>query len=190
LLFCNWPSRKEGRTPCDERSAKNEKSRDYPSQATARDARRVIATSNGYRLPTEAEWEYHRRAVTAMEFASGSDQAMVRKYAIFQASATATCGSKPPNCWGVFDMHGNVWQWCWDGSGNDDVQSPVFDPRGTPGARAREVRGADWVDTADSAKASNRYRLTAEDRYNFLGFRVARGAGEGPGGLRSSIAPH
>ena len=71
-----------------------------------------------------------------------------------------------------------------------DVQSPVVDPRRTPGAPARVVRGGDWVYTADSAKASNRYRLTAEDRYNFLGFRVARGAGEGPGGLRSSIGSH
>ena len=145
VLFCNWLSRKEGRTPCYERTGKKEKTGNAENEAW-----RLVADATGYRLPTEAEWEYACRAGTTTEFASGSDEEILRKYAVFQASRTAPCGSKLPNGWGLFDMHGNVWEWCWDGYGQYDAKSPAVDPTGATGVPSRVIRGGGWSRTAGS----------------------------------------
>ena len=133
MLFCNWLSRKEGRTACYERTGKKEKV-NSEMREHERDVWRLVADATGYRLPTEAEWEYSCRAGTTTEFASGSDEEMLRKYAVFQASRTASGGSKLPNGWGLFDMHGNVWEWCWDGYEKYDAKSPAVDPTGAAGS--------------------------------------------------------
>jgi len=174
VLFCNWLSRKEGRTPCYERTGKKEKVRLGYSEYEP-DVWRLVADATGYRLPTEAEWEYACRAGTTTEFASGSDEEMLRKYAVFQAGRSASGGSKLPNGWGLFDMHGNVWEWCWDGYAEFNAKSPAVDPSGAAGVPNRVVRGGSWSFTAVSARASNRGRGAPEDRFNDLGFRVARG---------------
>ena len=171
VLFCNWLSRKEGRSACYERTGKKEKLQ----QNVEHDAWRLVADATGYRLPTEAEWEYSCRAGTTTEFASGSDEEMLRRYAVFQASRAASAGSKLPNAWGLFDMHGNVWEWCWDGYEKYDAKSPAVDPTGAAGLPVRVIRGGGWGRTADYARASNRNRVTPEYRNIILGFRVARG---------------
>jgi formylglycine-generating enzyme required for sulfatase activity len=175
VLFCNWLSRKEGRTVCYERTGKKEKVKLGNSEYD-RDVWQVVADATGYRLPTEAEWEYSCRAGTTTEFASGSDEEIVRKYAVFQASRTALAGSKLPNGWGLFDMHGNVWEWCWDGW-NDryDAKSPAVDPTGAAGVPDRVARGGCLGDAPGSAPASRRSGSSPEFRFNGLGFRVARG---------------
>ncbi len=178
VLFCNWLSRKEGRTPCYERTGKKEKVK-LGNSEYERDVWRLVADATGYRLPTEAEWEYACRAGTTTEFASGGDEEMLRKYAVFQASRTASGGSKLPNGWGLFDMHGNVWEWCWDGYEKYDAKSPAVDPTGAPGVPARVFRGGGWVNTADIARASYRNGNTPEYRNFSLGFRVARGQSGG-----------
>ena len=120
------------------------------------DVWRLVADATGYRLPTEAEWEYACRAGTTTEFASGSDEEMLRKYAVFQASRTASGGSKLPNGWGLFDMHGNVWEWCWDGYEKYDAKSPAVDPTGAAGVPNRVFRGGGWGGSRRDARSSYR----------------------------------
>jgi len=170
VLFCNWLSRKERRTPCYERTGKKEKTGNGEHEAW-----RLVADATGYRLPTEAEWEYSCRAGTTTEYASGSDEEMLRKYAVLQASHTASGGSKLPNGWGLFDMHGNVWEWCWDGYEKYDAKSPSVDPTGAAGVPDRVIRGGSWIITAGDARASFRIWGSPESRSIRLGFRVARG---------------
>ena len=174
MLFCNWLSRKEGRTACYERTGKKEKVK-LGNTEYEHDVWRMVADATGYRLPTESEWEYACRAGTTTEFASGIDDEMLRKYAVIQASGTAPGGSKLPNGWGLFDMHGNVWEWCWDGYGRYDAKSPPLIRRARAGVPGRVIRGGGWTDAADFARASFRYGDTPVLRGSFLGFRVARG---------------
>ncbi len=171
VAFCNWLSRKEGRDPCYERTGKKEK----PQQNVARDVWRLVADATGYRLPTEAEWEYACRAGTTTDFASGSNEEMLQKYAVLQASLAAPGGSKLPNGWGLFDMHGNVWEWCWDGYGKYDANSPAVDPTGAAWVPDRVIRGGCGGRAPSSARASYRWPSAPGYRGNDLGFRVARG---------------
>ncbi len=136
---------------------------------------RLVADATGYRLPTEAEWEYACRAGTTTEFASGSDEEMLRKYAVFQASRTASVASKLPNGWGLFDMHGNVWEWCWDRFGEYNAKSAAVDPTGAAAAPFRVLRGGGWDLAGAFARASNRIQNMPMNRYSREGFRVARG---------------
>jgi serine/threonine protein kinase/formylglycine-generating enzyme required for sulfatase activity len=179
VLFCNWLSHEEGRSACYERTGKKEKVRSGNSEFE-RDVWRVVADATGYRLPTEVEWEYSCRAGTTTEFASGSDEEMLRKYAVFNTSRTASCGSKLPNGWGLFDMHGNVWEWCWDGWNEKyDAKSPAVDSTGAPGVPDRVFRGGSWISKADLVRASFRHGYTPLSRISDMGFRVARGQSGG-----------
>jgi formylglycine-generating enzyme required for sulfatase activity len=174
VLFCNWLSHKEGRTASYERTGKKEKVKLGDSEHE-RDVWRVVGDATGYRLPTEAEWEYSCRAGTTTEFTSGNDEEMLRKYAVFQSSYPASCVNKLPNGWGLFDMHGNVWEWCWDGFGPYDTKSPAVDPTGAVGVPNRVNRGGCWFDVAVIVRASFRDSDPPVRRNNNLGFRVARG---------------
>ena len=174
-LFCNWLSCKEGRTQCYQRTWKNEKLQ----QGVEHDAWRLVADATGYRLPTEAEWEFSCRAGTTTEFASGSDEEMLRKYAVFQARRAAPGGSMLPNGWGFFDMHGNVREWCCGGIGKYDAKSLAVDPAGGPGVPIGVVRGGSWPDIPGSALGSARFWGSPAYRHYDLGFRVARGQSRG-----------
>jgi formylglycine-generating enzyme required for sulfatase activity len=174
VLFCNWLSRKEGRTACYERTGKMEKTRNVEHEAW-----RLVADATGYRLPTEAEWEYACRAGTTTEFASGSDKELLRKYAEYYANHAAAGGSKLPNGWGLFDMHGNVWEWCWDGYEKYASKSPAVDPTGAPEVPGRVIRGGGWSNAADYARASYLSWYSSANGSSNLGFRVARGQAGG-----------
>ncbi len=175
VLFCNWLSRKEKRAACYERTGKKEKTRTLKGQEEEHDEWRLVADATGYRLPTGAEWEYACRSGTTTEFTCGSDEEMLRKYAVFQASRPAPGGSKLPNGWGLFDMHGNVLEWCWDKFKKYDAKSPLVDPRGAALAADRVIRGGSWRDAAVECRSAMLGRGTPWFRDFYLGFRVARG---------------
>jgi formylglycine-generating enzyme required for sulfatase activity len=131
-----------------------------------------------YRLPTEAEWEYACRAGSTTRFCFGDDLARLEEYAWFNGNSdgkTHPAGQKRPNGWGLYDMHGNVWEWCGDGYERTYyANSPGADPLGPSGASARVIRGGSWLYDPRNARSANRSRLAPEDRNNYLGFRLAR----------------
>ena len=141
------------------------------------------------RLPTEAEWEYACRAGTVTRFSFGHDDEVVCKYANYADSNapalwsdkyhddrfkfTAPVGSFLPNGFGLHDMHGNVWEWCWDWYGKDYYrQSPTADPAGPPHGRERVTRGGSWYDLRGAIRSCHRYRQPPSHASNFVGFRV------------------
>ena len=97
-----------------------------------------------FKLPTEAQWEYACRAGTTTEYYFGDDQAGLDDYAWTTNNAGGTThpvGQKKPNAWGLYDMHGNIWQWCSDWYGNYP-EGEASDPRGPDKGQARVLRGA------------------------------------------------
>ena len=127
-------------------------------------------TDGGYRLPTEAEWEHACRAGTSTAYSYG-DNLSKSDANIYGASIKAV-GSYKPNAFGLYDMHGNVWEWCEDWYGNYP-EGAVMDPKGPSKGEDRVLRGGS-LDPFDSARSSNRYYLSPTDRNFRYGFRLAR----------------
>jgi formylglycine-generating enzyme required for sulfatase activity len=131
-----------------------------------------------YRLPTEAEWEYACRAGSTGEWCFGDNEADLGEYAWYNENSekqTHPVGQKKPNAWGLYDMHGNVWEWCQDWYGEYPA-GPVTDPKGPDSGEKRVLRGGSWVDSARLARSANRDYLSYPGFrfYYYVGFRVAR----------------
>jgi len=142
----------------------------------------------GYRLPTEAEWEYACRAGTTTPFNTGNclstSQANYNGNYPYSGCSrgeyrqkTTQVGSFAANAWGLYDMHGNVWEWCSDWYGeNYYASSPRDDPRGPSSGTARVLRGGSWSHFAQSCRSAYRYRYTPDARRYSYGFRLTRTA--------------
>ena len=129
-----------------------------------------------YRLPTEAEWEYACRAGTATAYGFGDDRSGLGVYGWFgsnSGSKTHPVGEKKPNAWGLYDMHGNVWEWCQDWHG-DYPSGSATDPTGATSGSLRVNRGGGWFYDARFCRSANRSWFTPEGRSSYLGFRVLR----------------
>jgi len=169
--FCNARSRLEGLAPA------------YDPRTWACDF-----GSGGYRLPTEAEWEYACRAGSPAEYAGGDAPARLAEAAWFKDARVRRpqpVGLKAPNAWGLYDMHGNVWEWCNDFYAKDYYrESPPEDPRGPATGETRVVRGGCWNSRAPMCRAAYRGdedpgytdACFAPDVSGFLGFRCAKSA--------------
>lgn len=147
VSFCNLLSRKAGLKEC---------------YSISNDGESIVCDweSNGYRLPTEAEWEYACRAGTR-----GYRYGEIDKIAWYYENSegrTRDVGEKEPNAWGLYDMLGNIWEWCWD----------IYDEKVYGSYRI--FRGGGWCDEARSCGASCRRRSHPNFRIDDLGFRLAR----------------
>jgi sulfatase modifying factor 1 len=169
--FCNARSRLEGLKPC------------YNEDTGACDF-----AADGYRLPTEAEWEYTCRAGMDTDYSFGTDARNLGEFAWFADNAgkkTHPIGQKKPNPWGLFDMHGNVAEWCQDVYDRGYYQSsPAKNPRGPADGREYVLRGGSWKSAADALRSS--YRLGETPGFSdaclardAIGFRCVRKAPAG-----------
>jgi formylglycine-generating enzyme required for sulfatase activity/tRNA A-37 threonylcarbamoyl transferase component Bud32 len=173
VMFCNWLSHREGLSACYEKTGERDK--DDQGNETEFDAWRLIPDADGYRLPSEAQWEYACRAGTTTDFPFGEDEVLDR-YGVFSGnsnSRTLPAGSKLCNAWGLFDMHGNVDEWCGDWYSSYREES-VDDPLGSVAGSRRVYRGGSWSYPSWNCRSSDRFSLSPTSRYNILGFRVAR----------------
>jgi formylglycine-generating enzyme required for sulfatase activity len=141
--YCNARSEDEGLKPC------------YNEDTTCN------FEANGYRLPTEAEWEYACRAGTEGDYSFGGDARKLGDYAWFADNAarkTHPVGQKKPNPWGLYDMHGNVAEWCNDIYDKGYYkESPASNPRGpTKNVDQYVLRGGAWRSAAEALKSSHR----------------------------------
>lgn len=167
--YCNARSQAEGLSPA------------YDPQTWECDF-----AADGYRLPTEAEYEYALRAGTTSEFYFGDSPQELTRYAWFKENSprgSHPVGQKAANPWGLHDMTGNVWEWCHDYYQEDYyAHSPARDPHGPPRGESRVVRGGCWNSKPDHCRSAYRnYELAAftdtcfaKDIHGQIGFRCVR----------------
>jgi uncharacterized protein (TIGR02996 family) len=134
------------------------------------------ASGNSYRLPTEAEWEYACRAGLASgRFHFGDITRRARQANFEEGGPGRPCpvGMYPPNAWGLFDMHGNICEWCQDWKG-DHPEGPLIDPRGPRSGKSRVLRGGSWEYSADDCRSAARDSCAPTSVNTVIGFRVVR----------------
>lgn len=130
-----------------------------------------------YRLPTEAEWEYACRAGTVTRYYFGDDPSYTNltRYAWTTSNSGGTphpVGEKRPNAWGLYDMHGNVWEWCLDHSGGVYPGGAAIDPAGPADGVARVLRGGSWTTLDRVCRSARRFGFPPDLSVNDFGFRV------------------
>ena len=129
--------------------------------------------ANGYRLPTEAEWEYCARAGQDFKFSGSDTLRSVAWYADTSLGTTHPVGEKKPNGFGLYDMTGNVWEWVWDWM-NRYRKPPLVDPRGPKKGTLRIERGGGWRHHAHRIRISRRSNFDPMYSGDDLGFRLCR----------------
>ena len=193
LIFCNKLSIAEGLSPAY-RIAGNTDPKDWGSTPITWDhplrltwdAVVMVTGSTGYRLPTEAQWEYACRAGTTTAFNWSSDyidgsKANYREDHVDANNLvegtwlyrTTEVGSYAPNAWGLYDMHGNVCEWCWDryGSYSSDTYT---DPTGAIYGDNRIIRGGSWDSPGQGVRSARRANVYPTDGIYSYGFRILR----------------
>ena len=166
VAFCNWLSEQEKMQPCYVRNA---------------NTWTVLPQSKGYRLPTEAEWEYACRAGTTTQYSFGDDYQALQEYAWFQKNNIGNAqavGLKLPNPYGLYDMHGNLYEWCQDFFAEkwyeQQSSNRLEDPTGPSTGSDRVIRGGYWSHFASNARSAYRYHYGPSNRNSNYGFRVVR----------------
>jgi formylglycine-generating enzyme required for sulfatase activity len=133
-------------------------------------------SGSGYRLPTEAEWESFCKGTTTTRWFFGDRPSDLEAYAVFAVNSreqTHPVGSKRPNTYGLFDVYGNVAEWCWDWMG-EYSKEPIVDPVGPAEGRYRILRGGAWDTYESDISSANRSSMLPEKPNRSNGFRVVR----------------
>ena len=182
LVFCNLLSTKNGLSPAYQinGSTNPDDWGDKPLYAwdpsALWDSVQIVSGSNGYRLPTEAQWEYACRAGSTTEYYFGNNENDLYNYAWYSDNSnnqTHQVGKKLPNNWGLYDMHGNVWEWCWDWYDFYPTTAQT-DPTGAPSGDDRVFRGGSWYNNDSNLLTGYRdYHIPSSQNDN-RGFRVVR----------------
>lgn len=131
-------------------------------------------TQNNINLPTEAQWEYACRAETTTKWFFGADEEEAGEYGWIDLNSegmTHPVGLKMPNNWGLYDMYGNVQEWCLDWYENPYSQTDEKNPEGPKKGESRVIRGGGWGDFPDNARSSYRNAIGEEIANNGCGFR-------------------
>ncbi len=161
VRFCNALSELEGLQPAYALTEKD-------GEETVRWA----PGASGYRLPTEAEWEYAARAGTGTVYAGSDDADLVAWHEDNARRKTHPVGEKQPNAWGLHDMSGNVWEWLWDWKA--PYQGAASDPSGPLEGSHRMLRGGSWSFPTRYARLAYRNAYPPDFHNDNLGFRIAR----------------
>lgn len=177
LVYCNKLSIKESLTPCYKINGSTNPD-DWGAVPTSSDSTWNAATcdfdADGYRLPTEAEWEWAARGGENYTYAGSNDVNEVAWYTSnTNDTGTRDVKTKKENGYGLYDMSGNVWEWCWDRYGNISNTTPNT---GSASGSGRCPRGGSWYSDADFAQVASRGNYFPNYRYFSYGFRLVRSA--------------
>jgi serine/threonine protein kinase/formylglycine-generating enzyme required for sulfatase activity len=159
VMFCNWLSDREDRDAC------------YVRGGNGKNDWAWVIESNGYHLPTDAQWEFACRAGTDTRFACGDDDSFLDQYAVFRREDHADpCGNRLCNAWGLFDMHGNVWEWV--GAYSPEIAEESSDQGRRVQPSTKMLRGGSRGGTATQVQSDSRGWHRPTHRSLALGFRV------------------
>jgi formylglycine-generating enzyme required for sulfatase activity len=197
VVFCIWLSRQEQLEPPYEPHESEQQtifvprpksklgaSGGYEMKTTPADPYKTtvnkwrVLGGNGYRLPTEAQWEYACRAGTTSQYSFGDDHKQLEKFGWYVENSGGTThpvSMKAANPFGLHDMHGNVWEWCQDFYSEEYYQSsPLNDPQGPTSGDFRVLRGGCFRHTRSVCRSAFREGLNPYANTNVYGFRVVR----------------
>jgi formylglycine-generating enzyme required for sulfatase activity len=177
--FCNKMSEAESLTPYYEIKAVR-----YRANRSIESAKVSILGGDGYRLPTEAEWEYACRAGSITPWCFGDQVLDVVNYAWYYDNSmmeTHPVGQRKPNSWGLYDMMGNVMEWCYDWYSDvyyQQCSEEEENPTGPEDGMTKVLRGGAWQFGAEATRSAYRNNSTPDAAAGVIGFRVCRNAGE------------
>src|SRR5262245_54845988 len=174
----NHPSRWKGRRTSVEMVSWDDAT-DFCRKATAELRRaKLLGDDEVIRLPSEAEWEYACRAGTATAYSFGDSPDDLKEYAWFKGNSKGEdppVGARKPNAWGLYDLHGYVWEWCQDSwhatYEGDPADGSAWEAKD---ATERMLRGGSWADDAGRCRSSFRLHKPADHRSDTVGFRGVR----------------